>query len=478
MNPLAHFLQEKLKEHRNYLASVDQKFIRDACSADNLWLMARHRSHHWRQLKMKAERAEKAIPAVVDYSQGIDALVNHLAAMLVEIPYIPAAPTYRFETEQALPHETTSELYLLFNRQDVPAPTLIHWEKEFPGISRPHRYVLLLRTSGSTGNGRWVGLEAEQILHQLTVHLQSMELEADQNRYIGLPNFHAFGLILDRLLGLSAGQHLIFCPHIRDLTQQMLKPSLGLPVDFIAAVPRQLTHILSRSQSYPDALRRILFHTGGAYVPQQLRQEIRAKSQGLMIGYGLTECGPGVLLDGEAVGCRIQLRPLQSSPNLQTLYVQSPSLGQFSEREASCDQGYFHTGDIAYESQKRIEVVGRAAHVIKTLDGKWTTIASIEEQLRRICQGHELAVALRYDSHEPIATIRLVPSNNPLNVGEQLTRIQHFFRSKLAMDCQVWILTEPQELSEFILTIQTQKPGKSLSEHIFLASQDLFRRVA
>ncbi|SMF00381.1 AMP-binding protein [Pseudobacteriovorax antillogorgiicola] len=237
-----------------------------------------------------------------------------------------------------------------------------------------------LQTSGTSGTKKWVGYNDHGILHQLQSHEGFFSEQRGALRLSLLPNTHAFGLILDQLLGLWIGQSLFLLAHkslgIRNLYQFM---SIGQ--EFVSAmVPRQLEiflHSLEAQQQRFD----ITIHTGGA----PLRESLLAKASELGVriieGYGLTELGPGVTMLGEPVGCKVRVDSTDRG-DIGEILVCSPSLGTMDPSQQRFKEGYLATGDLGkWLTNGKLKVVGRKGNLIKNSHGKWITLASLEERI-------------------------------------------------------------------------------------------------
>jgi len=74
----------------------------------------------------------------------------------------------------------------------------------------------------------------------------------------------------------------------------------------------------------------LCIHVGGAPLSSELLKSAQSLVRSVVIGYGLTEAGPGVLLNGRSVcGAKFKFRPLPDSPDLFELLIDSPCIGIF-----------------------------------------------------------------------------------------------------------------------------------------------------
>jgi long-subunit acyl-CoA synthetase (AMP-forming) len=107
-------------------------------------------------------------------------------------------------------------------------------------------------------------------------------------------------------------------------------------------------------------------------------------------GYGLTECGPGVLLDGRPVGCEVRI-----DEGSGELLVRSQFLGLFRGREQRLDEfGWLKTQDIVEcEGTGRVAVLGRIDSAWKDPAGKWVTLRDIEAWAEDKCAAEVVGIS-------------------------------------------------------------------------------------
>ncbi|HZH02606.1 MAG TPA: AMP-binding protein [Myxococcaceae bacterium] len=181
---------------------------------------------------------------------------------------------------------------------------------EAPGAQIPpdptDRAAVILFTSGSQGDARPVALSEAALVHVAETHAVALGM-GEGVRVLGyLPWSHAFGFTLELLASLLCGAHLRYVPPSR-FPQALAEGG----ADFLFTVPRML------GQTDSAALRTLAGGiVGGAPVRGALRQCLSRTR--LRVGYGQTECGPGVTLGGAGeweeddflgrpVGCQVEL---------------------------------------------------------------------------------------------------------------------------------------------------------------------------
>lgn len=247
---------------------------------------------------------------------------------------------------------------------------------------------LALRTSGTTdpAQQKTVLITAEMIHDQLEAHYRfpALRLETPHGPSRGcrlsvLPLWHAFGFVLDFLLGLRAGQDIIFTPSqsLKDLKSLLLTPHL--PVRSLALVPRQI-ELLARI--LPESFRRgeVVLHTGGANLSASSHALGTKHFGGVVEGYGLTEAGPGVLLDG----LPLPIHELRVAAEGGPLFLRRHRCGIFlSTPNETAQSEWLNTGDWAIPESGRIHIRGREGLMVKDASGLWMNLDELSSSIRK-----------------------------------------------------------------------------------------------
>ncbi|HET9237750.1 MAG TPA: AMP-binding protein [Oligoflexus sp.] len=330
-----------------------------------------------------------------------------------------------------------------------------------PELAGTLSFALLLHTSGTTrGQPRCVRLNDEGIRHQLKTHAEVMGIEAETKRWLQLPWFHSFGLILDGLLGLYAGQHLYMITEPALHPRAMFNRLHHYEIEWLAAVPRSLQLLLQYAETHPEVLpvlKKLHVHSGGAYLTEAKRQQLTQLLASFHWGYGLTECGPGVLMNGRPVGCEVRIMP-HPSHGWQELWVRSPSVGQWSGQSESISEGWIPTGDLAFEDASgSFDVIGRTQDCFKNSSGQWIHLREIEQSLEQTLPLMGVHVSLQGDASQFIARIVTNDRASDLPVG-LLQKLEKL----LPLPFQIWI----GQPSEALLQSLQNIPQKSLNEAI------------
>jgi acyl-coenzyme A synthetase/AMP-(fatty) acid ligase len=243
----------------------------------------------------------------------------------------------------------------------------------FDGGNAPGPSGLWLESSGTEGPPRAVLVSQAALCWQLEAHQRALALGADDVRVLTLPWTHAFGVVLDLLLGLVSKQTLVVAPLTGAWSPRSLAVLLAdREATWWSAVPRLLELVMDASPPRCRAPRKVL--VGGAPVSPALRAAA-ARWVGpegrLHVGYGMTEAGPGLALDGAllpGVAARLEAG---------RLLVQSPAWCG-----ADGDGLWHDTGDLAsFDASGHLDVIGRASRRVKAPDATWVSLDALEAEL-------------------------------------------------------------------------------------------------
>lgn len=157
--------------------------------------------------------------------------------------------------------------------------------------------ALMLYTSGTTGQPKGVPLRHRNLVANV-LQGQAWVPEMVPGRetvMVALPLFHAYGVTVSVLLGLSVGAKLVLLP----------KPEIGLLMDaikrevpsFLPAVPPLYAKIVDEAEKRGISIQGIKWSLSGAMALQAPLVERWEVATGglLVVGYGLTETAPVVV---------------------------------------------------------------------------------------------------------------------------------------------------------------------------------------
>ncbi len=445
----------------------------DILSASALWNRSLEKRHLLRRMGLRPG------DIWLDKGRGSQQLINFLACLSGDFIFCP----HRLPEAQG---DSLQKVQVAWDAAEANAqgstPGSIEREKIqiSSRLLTDQEFAVFLHTSGtSRGTVRTVKLTASMIRHQLKEHSSIFGLKADTNRLVFLPGFHSFGLILDRLLGLYAGQNLIFYPDQFFHPRLLLSLVRDFQIDWIALVPRTLQLLdqyLKRSPCDPSLLGQLHIHSGGAYLDPAQRTLWHKRLGSFWWGYGLTECGPGVMINGRPIGCSVRLVPVKES-SLQErvceIWVKSPSMGSWQDERKGVesnlhedlrDKGYYPTGDLGWQTDDGlIEVIGRRGESFKSTTGQWTHLREVESHLVKDL-GLEAAHLCLGSSGKGFQLRILVNEDVAGRLQQVSTAIKNRLRSWLPLPCEVIVFKSSPELFQKIGNI----PRKSLSEALLL----------
>lgn len=244
----------------------------------------------------------------------------------------------------------------------------------------------LLRTSGTTGTGRWIALSERNIATVLASHVPVMDLHG-AHLLSTLPWHHVFGLVIDLCAALVGGATVIRAPALaRDAAA--LAAALHDATHF-NAVPLTI-HRLGELDEGRRALRTL---RGGAVGGAAVRGTALDALLGtrLRVGYGQTEAAPGICFGepgawraatlGRPLGCEVRLAP---SGELEFRGANA-CIGEWRDgRFAPLDPDrWVATGDLARrEADGTYTLTGRATASFKLANGRLVEAAAVEDALR------------------------------------------------------------------------------------------------
>jgi long-subunit acyl-CoA synthetase (AMP-forming) len=242
--------------------------------------------------------------------------------------------------------------------------------------------AVILFTSGSQGSGHAVALSEEALLHVATTHHAELGFPPGTPVLSYLPWSHAFGFTLELLMGL------LFEARLEPVEAQQLPQALARTRDaFLFSVPRILERLEdSTLESLAGGI------IGGAPVRGELRRRL-ARTR-LRVGYGQTECGPGVCLGrpgewdeddfiGRPVGCEVALRPDSADAQDSQLFVRGSNLASgyvtgSHHAPATDPTGWRATGDLVTSTGDGYLFRGRRDELFKLDNGRMVNPVPLE----------------------------------------------------------------------------------------------------
>lgn len=255
---------------------------------------------------------------------------------------------------------------------------------------------LILATSGTMGKPKLVAISEENLLAVLSSHFRPLSLRGRTLLSL-LPWHHAFGLVLELLLGILAKATFVRPEEKVSDLDKALAFAINYHCDTLFSVPL----ILEKLFSIPSAKSWIFRLSGGLIGGATLSPKLAKLLEGssLRIGYGQTEASPGITLGevgkfkpnyiGLPVGCQVQVKDKKLY-----YYGKNLALGYFTEKGLQrFPQTWFDSQDYAEFRSDGFYFSGRAGDQIKTSNGLFFPAAFLESKIREKLNAQSIVVA-------------------------------------------------------------------------------------
>ena len=295
----------------------------------------------------------------------------------------------------------------------------------FPTELDPEAPAALVFTSGTTGESKPVMLSQRALLNNASE--SNCYVDGGSKAFSALPFCHAYGMTCAVLATLARGAELCFNGNlktaIRDMRLSGAYSMLAVPLMgealhtqiWLEAERRgeaeKLRSLLKRMafrqkigmekpfrrleelrREHFGTLRLILF--GGAHMNERCAEEFRSLGLTVLEGYGITECGPLVSLNGAAwnrpgsvgrilPGCEVKIE--QDEILVRGSMLMSGYYGMPDESADAVRGGWFHTGDLGkFDKDGYLYITGRRKNLIVFKNGKKLSPEGLEARLRQI----------------------------------------------------------------------------------------------
>jgi acyl-CoA synthetase (AMP-forming)/AMP-acid ligase II len=248
---------------------------------------------------------------------------------------------------------------------------------------------LLLRTTGTAGQARWVALSDANVLAVITSHAPRLDL-AHACVLSVLPWHHAFGLVLGLLTALLHADEIVHDTGEGRDVEELLAFVAPHPITHVNLVPLLATRLLGDARGFALVQQLRGGIVGGAPVSAALATALSTTR--LRVGYGQTEAAPGILLGeagewserflGRAVGCEVRV---EDDGGL-AFRGDNACVGVWTAtRLDRAPAGrWVRTGDVVQAiDADAYRLIGRESDSFKLSNGRLVDATRLEDELRR-----------------------------------------------------------------------------------------------
>ncbi len=318
---------------------------------------------------------------VAQLANGVDFIAVLAACARLGATFCPCAPN------RALDPAAYEPRLIVGGPHGVPMDDL--YEARPPELLAPLRppdpsLAVVFATSGTTGHEKLVGLTTANVLGQVESHAPLLALRPQGSVCSYLSWGHAFGGVLELLCSLEAGLEIhLPCPDRFDL-RRWIDLGRTLPHPHVFTVPAVAEAALATDRGGEWFGRLEGGIVGGSAIGPELAAALTRDAPRLRVGYGQTECSPGVTLGepgvfrpgglGRPVGCEVRLS------GEGELLVRGPNLSP--DAVASATDGWHATGDLArQELDGSYTYLGRRDSTWKLPNGRLFFPEGLEQSL-------------------------------------------------------------------------------------------------
>jgi histidine ammonia-lyase/tyrosine ammonia-lyase len=279
--------------------------------------------------------------------------------------------------------------------------------------------AVILRTSGSTGSSKSVALSPDEILRQAELHAEALGL-VEASPCVGYLSWsHAFGGVLELLSSLVARLEIhLPCPRRFDHERLVRALDSHRGAAFFT-VPKVLGALLADPGARPALAALRTGIVGGAPIGSELASKLTALGSRLHVGYGLTECSPGVMLGpagvfrpgllGRPIGCEVRV------DDHGELLVRGANvaLARWTGEPLPIEDGWLRTGDLVTTDDDGLYVFrGRTNGIWKWSNGKAYNPGPVEQAASEAAGAPVVLFKAPDDSVQPVVLADDVPSIN------------------------------------------------------------------
>jgi long-subunit acyl-CoA synthetase (AMP-forming) len=353
--------------------------------AASLWTASRVWVHHFREIGLKAgDRVILKIPESPAFLAILIASIWENLTLCVLPPNEDVADKVAFFDARLSISNSSDQPY------NISTTDLLNPDKNAVQARETHNVptenqLFIVRSSGTSSNGRWSVLSLKSVLSVLNSHLPELSIQDEEIMLSVLPWHHSFGLVLDLLPALL---HQVEVHRITDGGKdlaQFISKIYELRLVRLNAVPLHIIRLLEA-----DSQILVFIHAGiigGACIPEKLVNELNESK--MRVGYGQTEASPGICLGGVGhfhpnglgfpLGCSVQL----DAENQLYFKGSNAFSGYWTEHGfIKNEHEFIPTGDIVhYEKDGSLSFDGRIDDKIKLVNGREIHPLELENKL-------------------------------------------------------------------------------------------------
>ena len=252
----------------------------------------------------------------------------------------------------------------------------------------PAGAAIWLRSSGTSGSSKLIGLSESNILSVIDSHFPEGEIQASESWLSILPWHHCFGLVLELLPALLHKVYLLRAFQLAKDPLEILKLVGDSGIDRLNMVPLTAVKIseLERGRQLLKNLKGGI--VGGAAIPDSIVEFFQKTL--VRIGYGQTQASPGIMLSkkgefssclmGLPVGCEVKIKDGE-------LFFKGNNSALFEEHDGKivrfCTDQWRATDDLCELKNGQYYFRGRKDGNLKMLNGRMLQVFSIEHSLKQ-----------------------------------------------------------------------------------------------
>jgi acyl-[acyl-carrier-protein]-phospholipid O-acyltransferase/long-chain-fatty-acid--[acyl-carrier-protein] ligase len=351
--------------------------------------------------------ARKRVPAMLNYTAGVDAMQAALDGAEVRTVITSRAFVEQAKLTDKLAGLNNIKLvYLEDIRENIGLGDklwLILWAIRFPRAfelaASPEDAAVVLFTSGSEGKPKGVVLPHRAILANIAQIRAVIDFSVDDKVLNALPIFHSFGLTAGALLPVLTGASLFLYPsplHYRVIPE--------------VAYDRNCTVLFGTSTflanyakfAHPYDFYRLRYVVAGAEKLSAAVRDLWFEKFGIRIfeGYGATETAPVLAVNTPMAyrtgtvgnllpGIEHKLLPVPGIPNGGILHVRGPNVmagylksekpGVLQPPVSDVGDGWYETGDVVeFDEDGFMKIVGRVKRFAK-IAGEMVSLEVVEK---------------------------------------------------------------------------------------------------